>query len=196
MTPSSAGLLRSAGSRVAVTVLLLAAAGGVGGLAWAWLTQPAAYRVTAQGAYLDEEGLSRIFNADGWFLVIGLVLGCLARGRLAYAFRRDGWVVVLAVLAGAGVASAVCYLVGHALGPDALDPRLRAAGPGDRVRVPLTIQATGVYLSWPLGAMAGALVAAFAWSRRDPVASAPVQVPRSPRFDAGAGDPGRTPPRV
>ena len=154
--------------------LVLAVGGLLGGLAWAQLTHPAEYLVTRDGAYLDEQGLGEVFAADGWFLVIGLVLGCLAGAALTYAFRRHGWVAVLAVLAGSCLASYLCYQVGHALGPAALNPRLDAAAPGDRVPVPLTIKASGVYLGWPIGAMFGALLATLAWNRNDPAAVVPV----------------------
>lgn len=170
---------------VAAVIVVLAVIGVLGGLAWVGLTDPATYQVTANGAYLDEQGLGEVFNADGWFLVIGLVLGSVAGGLMTYALRRHGWLVVLAVLAGSCLASGLCYLVGHALGPGELGPRLRAAAPGDRVPVPLTIQAKGVYFGWPIGAMLGALLAALAWNRRDPAAVVPVTFPRLARRDAG-----------
>ena len=162
-----------------VAVVVLACSGLLGGLLWAWVAEPATYRVTAAGAYLDEQSLGQVVNADGWFLIVGLVLGSLVGGALTFAFRRDGWVIVLAVLVGAGVAGAACYLVGHALGPGDLQPRLDAAAPGERVPVPLQVRASGAYLSWPVGAMLGALVAAVAWNRRDPAAAVPVTSRRS-----------------
>jgi hypothetical protein len=158
----------------AAAVAVLAGAGVLGGLLWDWVTEPATYLVGSGGAYLDEHGLGQVFSADGWFLVVGLALGALAGGALTFAFRRDGWTIVVAVLVGAGVASAACYLVGHALGPGDLEPRLAAAGAGEQVPVPLTVRASGVYFGWPIGAMLGALVAALAWDRGDPAAVVPV----------------------
>jgi hypothetical protein len=65
------------------------------------------------------------------------------------------------LLLGASVlASVFAYAVGYALGPGPLSARLAAASPGERVPAPLSIQATGVYLSWPVGAMAGLWLAA------------------------------------
>jgi adenine/guanine phosphoribosyltransferase-like PRPP-binding protein len=152
--------------------------GAAGGVAWAGLTEPAAYQVTRDGAYLDEHSLGQVFNTDGWFLVIEVALGCVAGGAMTYAWRRHGWVVVLAVLAGSCLAGAVAYLLGHALGPGDLDPRLAAATPGEQVPVPLTVKADGVYFAWPVGAMLGAVLAVVAWNRQDPAAVQPVEVPR------------------
>ena len=166
---------------VLVASAVLAVAGVLGGLAWAQFTQPAEYLVTRDGAYLDEQGLGEVFNADGWFLVIGLVLGCLPGAALTYAFRRHGWVAVLAVLAGSCLASYLCYQIGHTLGPAALGPRLEAAAPGERVAVPLTIEASGVFLGWPIGAMLGAVLVAVAWNRHDPAAVVPVTSRRANR---------------
>lgn len=172
------------GWAVVTAAVVLALAGVIGGLAWAQLTEPAEYLVTRDSAYLDEQGLGEVFNADGWFLVVGTVLGFLAGAAATYAFRRDGWLVVLAVLAGSCLASYLCYHLGHALGPGALDPRLDAAAPGDRVPVPLTVKASGVYLGWPIGAMSGGVLAAVAWNRHDPAAVVPVSAGSATRRTA------------
>ena len=151
--------------------LVFAPAGAAGGVLWAWLTDPASYLVTERGAFLDEQGLAAVFNSDGWFLVVGLVAGLALGLALGLRFRRHGWPIVVAMLLAAGLASALAYTVGHALGPDALGARLQAAQAGDRVAAPLTVQAPGVLLGWPIAAMAGMLAAALGWhrpSRRSP----------------------------
>jgi hypothetical protein len=137
----------------------------LGGLIWVWLTDPATYRVTARGGYLDERGLAETFNADGWFLVVGVLGGLVLGWVVGLRWRRYGWSLALMLLGAAVLASALTYVVGHALGPGPLGPQLDAAAPAERVSAPLSIQATGVYLGWPVGTMAGLLAAA---SRRPP----------------------------
>jgi hypothetical protein len=151
----------------AVCGLVGAAGGAAGGAFWAWLTAPATYQVTAQSAYLDEQGLSAAFNADGWFLVVGLLCGLLLGAVLGLSCRRHGWPLVLALVVAASLASFVAYRVGQALGPGPLEPRLRAAAPGDRVAAPLSVRATGVYLGWPVGTMLGVLMVTLRWRGRE-----------------------------
>jgi hypothetical protein len=128
------------------------------------LTDLPAYQVTRQGAVFDEPALATVFDADGWFLVVGLAGGLILGLLLWLAFDRLGWRLVVALFVAACFASALAYAVGRSLGPGTLDPRLAAAEPGDRVAVALTVRSTGVFLSWPIGAMGGVFAAAL--SRR------------------------------
>jgi hypothetical protein len=166
---------RSRAVRAAVVCLLgFAVAGALGGVVWDRVTTPAAYRVTTSGAYIDEPGLSLVFSADGWFLVVGLGLGLVGGAALGLAYRRHGLVMVLAVLAGSCLAGYLAYQLGHQLGPTDLRERLRAAKPGQLVPIALSVRSPGCLLGWPIGALLGALAAALTWKRSDPHAAAPV----------------------
>jgi len=142
--------------------------GAAGGLVWRSVTRTPSYQVTRDGAYLDESGLATVFNADGWFLVVGLVGGLMLGWVVATAYPDHGWRLVVGLLAVSAVACVTAYTVGRSLGPPDLGPRLEAASAGERILAPLRVRASGVYLSWPVGAMAGVLFASFMRRRSAP----------------------------
>jgi hypothetical protein len=122
---------------------------------------------------LDELQLGRFFNSPGWFLLIGLGLGLVGGLVFGAVYRRHGLTVVIAVFAGGFLASYLCYHYGVTLDQGPVKPRLRAAQPGDRVPVELSLGADGVRLAWPIAALAGVLVAQYTlWRTGDATARA------------------------
>lgn len=144
------------------------AAFGIAGLAGGWLWKQyapdASYLVDAAGASLDEEQMTRVFGPDGAFVVIGFAAALLVGGLVFWWLRGSGPWAVTAVVLSSLVGSGVAYGLGMLLGHDPLDPRLRAARPGDLVAAPLEIHAWTALASWPVGAaLAVTILAALQW---------------------------------
>lgn len=145
--------LREAGLVLGWFVVL----GVLGGVLW-WLVTPLAeWTRTAKSASMDELNLGVSVAADGWFFVIGAVGGLVSGFVLTAWRRRDPLVTVLLVAGGAGLASLLTYLVGHALGPGPVHEALAHARVGQQVPAQLEVHAPGVYLVWPVAALFTAL---------------------------------------
>jgi hypothetical protein len=155
----------------AVTVLVLAALGALGGVVWALVATPAEFTRLANGGAMNEAALGRQFSADGWYVVISLVAGVLAGAVLTWWRSRDALRTCGALLLGAAVAAAVMAVVGHLLGPGDPRPALQAAHVGAHVPERLDVGEGSsasvwgyladrivIYLCWPLGVLAGSLL--------------------------------------
>jgi hypothetical protein len=169
VTGSSGRLLR----RVLAVLALFVAGGAGGGVLWERLWH-APTGVAFEGRwYLEPAGPDFSFEAIALFVMIAFPLG-LVLAVLAGLWRGHETLTVVTVLMAAGVAAAVMYGVGSALGPP--DPQALAAGqpdytplPGDlgltapdRGRVPWHSTAL---VALPAGAMAG-LVGSYLLSNR------------------------------
>lgn len=165
--PAAVGAL----GEVALVVVLLAVLGVLGGVVWDLVVTPAEFTKLANGGALNEAELGQQFGADAWYVVIALVAGVVAGAVLTWWRSGDVLRTCGALLLGAVVAAAVMAVVGHLLGPG--DPRaaLRAARIGAHVPEPLDVgegsshsvwgylaDTIVIYLCWPLGVLAGALV--------------------------------------
>jgi hypothetical protein len=140
------------------------------GVLWSLVASPAEFTKLSNGGSMDEDQLSRQFGVDGWYVLIGGLAGLAAGLVLAWRRSRDPLVTSVLLVLGTVLAAAVMALVGHLLGPG--DPRaaLRAAKVGAHVPQRLDVglrpvrpfgtylrDTAAVYLSWPVGALTGAL---------------------------------------
>jgi|1186.fasta_scaffold36931_2 hypothetical protein len=179
------------GARADAAVVLgtLALLGLLGGVLWAQVVTPAEFTKLANGGAMGENELSKQFAADAWYVVIGAVAGLAAGLVLSWWRTRDPVLTSVLLLAGAVVAAVLMALVGHLLGPG--DPRaaLQSAKVGARVPQSLDVglvpvwplgrylrETATVYLSWPVGALAGAL---FVLLGRAPAVPRRSEVPES-----------------
>ena len=153
------------GHNAALALVVLAGAGVLGGLVWSWWAEPATYTVTRQGTFLDEEQLGRLFGIEARYALVGVVGGFLVSALLAVWLHRAGWRLVVGVVSGAAVAAAVSYFLGVALGPGVDVDAARSAAPGDVVAMELSVHTAGLFLAWPVGALAGLLVGVWAIDR-------------------------------
>lgn len=148
-----------------VALVVLAGAGVLGGLVWSWWADPAVYTVTREGTFLDEEQLGRLFGIEARYGLIGVVGGFVVAALLAVWLHRAGWRLVVGVVSGAAVAAVGSYVLGVALGPGVDVEAARSAEPGDVVAVELAVHTAGLFLAWPVGALAGLLVGVWAIDR-------------------------------
>ena len=156
---------------VLVTVVVFLVAGVVAGWAWQQFSPLAQYTVDERGGALGEEQMTKIFGPDGTFTAIGFVAALVLGGALFWWLRNYGpWSVAIVTL-GACLGAGVCWGVGMLLGHDPIEPRLRAAHPGDLVAAPLELHTWTPAVSWLIGAaLACAIIAAATW-RAEPVAT-------------------------
>jgi hypothetical protein len=131
--------------------------GVVCGVLWSLVVTPAVYTKLATGASMGEDQLSRQFGADGWYVLIAAGAGACAGGLLSWWRGRDPLLTSALLLVGSALAAAAMALTGHLLGPG--DPRtaLSAAAVGATVPERLDVDTLLVYLSWPIGVLAGGL---------------------------------------
>jgi hypothetical protein len=160
-----------AGRDVAVVLGSLLVLGVLCGVLWWRVVDPAEFTKTARGAAMGEAELGKRFDADAWFVVIG---GCaaLAAGLVLTAWRSRNVLLTSGLLVlGSVLAAGAMALVGHLLGPRDPAAALRAARLGTKVPERLALgarpllplrpylaQTASVYLAWPIGALAGALL--------------------------------------
>ncbi len=137
--------------------------GAVCGVLWWWAVDPALYTKLRNGAAMGEVQLGKRFNADGWYVVLGLVPGLVAGAVLTWWRSRDPLLTAGLLLVGSVAAAAVMAYVGHLLGPGDPHAVLANATAGTHAAVRLDVSAWTAYLAWPIGALAGALVVL--WSR-------------------------------
>ncbi len=154
---------RSLVRRVLTVLALFVAGGAAAGVLWERLWHVPTGLVFEGRWYLEPAGPDFSFEGVALFVVIAFPLG-LVLAVLSGIWRGHETATVVAVLVGAGLASAMMYAVGSALGPD--DPQaLAAAAPDytpldgglgltapDHDRVPWHSPAL---LALPAGAMAG-----------------------------------------
>jgi MFS family permease len=152
------------GRVVAVSFVAFVLAGVVGGWIWQRYAPLALYRVSADGASLDEEQMTKVFGPDGTFVSIGFLAALVVGAALFWWLRDRGpWAVAAVVLCSA-VGSGAAWSIGMLLGHDPLDPRLQAAKPDDLVAAPLEIHAWTALAAWPVGAaLAVAIIAGLNW---------------------------------
>jgi hypothetical protein len=158
----------TAGGDVVVVLGLFLLAGVVGGVLWSQVVSPADFTKLANGGSMGEDELARQFGSDGWFVVIGAVAGFLLGIVLTLWRARDPLLTVVLLVVGGGLAAVVAATVGHLLGPGSTSQALAAAKVGGKVAERLDVGTgahTGLgwdtlpfYLSWPVGAVLGAVV--------------------------------------
>lgn len=128
--------------------------GIVAAVVWRLVVQPPSYLVQADGsASMSERGLTEIFGADAWYVVLGVVFGAVIGVFTWRRFKHLGW--VSAFLAGGlgALAGVVCWQLGQVLGGAPFDERLAAAGPGDVVPISLRLRSPSALAVWAFAAV-------------------------------------------
>lgn len=139
---------------LAAAALVLAALAGVGGVLWERLWTPPLGIVYQGQWFLEPAGPDHSFTATGWYVVVGLVVGVVPAAALGWWCRGHEWWLLGGLVVGCLLGGWLMYVVGHALGPS--DPSVTARTAEDFTTLPaeLTVARTG-YLAIPVGAMLG-----------------------------------------
>jgi hypothetical protein len=145
---------------VLVSMLGGVAAGFAGGAIWSAVVTPPMALVTRRGVFLaSEAGYDQRAAETLWLLVIGFVGGLVVGSMIGVIGRRHGTATVIAAVSMSVIATALTAWSGiHVFGPD-VGAQLAAAAPGDQVRTALTVTSDVGYLGWPIGALAGVMIA-------------------------------------
>lgn len=128
--------------------------GIVAAVVWRLVVQPPSYLVQADGsASMSERGLTDIFGADAWYVVLGVVFGAVIGVFTWRRFKHLGW--VSAFLAGGlgALAGVVCWQLGQLLGGTSFDERLATAKPGDLVPIGLMLRSPSALAVWAFAAV-------------------------------------------
>ena len=161
-TSRGSGLVTDAG----IVLGWFVAAGIVAGVVWWRLVDLP--RATREGGSIvvEADQLGKQVNIDGWFLVLGLVVGVLSGLVLLFWRERDPLAMVVLVVLGAGLSGIIASKLGHALGPGSAEAALRHSANGAHASMPLAVHASGVYWVWPAAAALGALI--YLWIIKSP----------------------------
>ncbi|MCC3778976.1 ABC transporter permease [Streptomyces sp. UNOB3_S3] len=155
--------------QAAVVLVAVTVAGVLMGLLWAWLAPRVPLISDGKAVYLKNTEGEQAIGADGWFGLLGLVLGALS-AALVFLFRRAGGIAIVVGLAvGSLLASLVAWRLGIRLGPTSdVVAHARAVGKGVVFDAPLRLGAKGMLLAWPMAAMAAHLGLTALFGPRDP----------------------------
>lgn len=115
---------------------------------------------------MGEQELARQVGADGWFFVLAAVFGFLSGVVLLWWRRRDPLLTVVLVALGAVLSTWLMLEIGLALGPPDPGTVLPTVDIGDEVPVQLQVQAHGLYATWGVAALIGAMGVIWGSERR------------------------------
>ncbi|CAL9555987.1 hypothetical protein SUDANB171_04519 [Streptomyces sp. enrichment culture] len=119
---------------------------------------------------------------DGTFLLTGLAVGAVAGALVFWLRRRKGGIAeVLGLAAGALAGAFLAWRVGIWLGPEQdLVAHARRVGEGVIFDGPLKLEAKGVLVGLPFGAVGAHLLCTALWGPRDPLPAPGRTVPQWP----------------
>jgi len=117
------------------------------GIAWYLLAPRITFEVRDDGVFASEDAPTDWFGVDGWFIVVGLVLG-VAAGLIAFwRWRQHPVAALLGLAVGGLLAGWLGLQVGRLLGPAAIGSDALDAPDGTIIPAPLDVLATGSLLA-------------------------------------------------
>jgi hypothetical protein len=156
------------------TMLAACACGVLAAALWAWFADPPYLVVDGDSAFQDAVQLGRQFGVEAAFAWACLLASVPLGAVVGALWHRVGWPQALTLVLAGALASLIAWQLGGVLGPDEPRSLLAAAADGDRLYQPLELQAKGLLLTFPIGALVG-FIAAVATFARDgaPALAAP-----------------------
>lgn len=151
---------------VVIVACWFAILGLVAAVVWELVTPLAAYTRIGDNGSMDEQELARQFGATGWFFVIAAVGGAFSGVVLLLWRRRNPILMVVLVALGGALAALVMAQLGLALGPEDPQQVLPTVDVGDKASLQLKVEGYGIYFTWSIAALAGALGALFGFESR------------------------------
>ncbi|MGW0392384.1 hypothetical protein ACWDYJ_16120 [Streptomyces sp. NPDC003042] len=157
----------------AAVALVVAVAGVLLGVLWAWLAPRVQYVSNGEAVFLRNTESEARIGGDGTYFLLAVGFGVLSAVAVFLWRRRGGVPLVIGLAVGAVFASLVGWRLGLWLGTDSDLPTAAAeAGKGVPFDAPLQLLAHGMLLVWPMVAVAVHLGLTALWTPRDPVPSA------------------------
>ena len=146
----------------AVTLAAFLAGGVLAAALWEWFADPPYSVVSGDNAFQGSEQLGRRFGIDAAFAWASLVVAVPLGALVGLRWHRVGWPLAFTLTVAGALASVIAWRLGVVLGPAAPRELLVSAQDGDRLYEPLELQALGLLLTSPVGALIGfmAVVAA------------------------------------
>lgn len=142
-------LLTRARPAVLAAGLTLLAAPYVGML-WEAISPAPTYVNLAGEVFLDDQDTSEFIAADGWFLILGLLLGMISAAIGYWRWRGD--LTVIAAMSGASVlASLIAREVGEAFGPPSIQQTALTLADGETIGGSITLASDGILFAWAVG---------------------------------------------
>lgn len=133
---------------LAAGVILLAAP--YVGMLWEWIAPAPTYVNLAGEVYLNNQDSSEFVAADGWFLILGLLLGLISAG-LGYWRWRGDLPVIVAMSSASVVASLIAREVGEAFGPAPIQQTALTLADGETIQGSITLASDGILFAWAVG---------------------------------------------
>ncbi|MFD7920367.1 hypothetical protein ACFV3R_14210 [Streptomyces sp. NPDC059740] len=156
-------------ARALLIAAVLTACGLLLGLLWAHLAPAVPLVSDGQDVYYKDTEGEQAIGADGTFALLGLAFGLLSALVVFLLRRKAGVLVVVGLVVGGLAGSFVGREIGQLLGPAAdVAAHARQLGKGVVFGAPLRLQARGVLLAWPVGAVIGQLLLTGFFGPRDP----------------------------
>ena len=152
--PRSNRMLSNMWGRIITLLLIANLSGIVGAFIWQLIVQLPSYVITEQGtAVITNQGLTRFFTADGWYVLLGLIIGLILGVVTWFLARGLGWPVAILGLGAGVIAGMVCLAVGEAFGPSNFAQRIAEAGAGQRVQIDFILRSPIAILVWPFATL-------------------------------------------
>lgn len=120
------------------------------GMVWERISPTPTYVNLGGEVYLNNQDSSEFIAADGWFLILGLVLGLISAGLAYWRWRGD--LLVIAAMSGASVlASLIAREVGEAFGPAPIQQTALTLADGETIDGSITLASDGILFAWAVG---------------------------------------------
>lgn len=120
------------------------------GMLWERISPAPTYVNLGGEVYLNNQDSSEFIAADGWFLILGLVLGVISAGLAYWRWRGD--LLVIAAMSGASVlASVIVREVGEAFGPPPIQQTALTLSDGEMIDGSITLASDGILFAWAVG---------------------------------------------
>ncbi|MEV6196490.1 AAA family ATPase [Streptomyces sp. NPDC051920] len=153
----------------AVITVVLAVAGALLGVLWAWLAPHVPLVADATAVYLKDTEGEQAIGVDGTFTLLALGFGALSALVVFLVRRRGGVPLVIALALGSLLGSLLAWRVGIWLGPTQnVVAHAKAVGKGVTFPAPLKLGAKGALLAWSLSALVVHLGLMALFGPRDP----------------------------
>lgn len=143
---------------LAWVVAYFAVAGVLAAFVWWKVATPAYYTRTSNNAVMLQGELGQRVQADGWFVVVGLVVALV--GGVVLTRWRNGH-AMLVVLAGYALSLAggiLALVLGRMLGHQDVAALAKSTAPGARFPDSLDVISPIVVLAWPIGFLIGSVI--------------------------------------